>query len=130
MGFGSKEIISILNKIKPPYNINSLTQQKTLESIDCLEEKNRAVDVIRDEKVKLIENIKQIDKVKYIYPSDTNFILVKINNATNIYNKLVERSIIVRNRSNVSLCEDCLRITVGNSIENKKLLDAIKEITR
>ena len=130
MGFASKQIIAILNKIKPPYNINSLTQEKALEAIGYLEEKNNAVDTILNEKVKLIENIKLIERVKYIYPSDTNFILVKINNATNIYNELVERSIIVRNRSNVSLCEDCLRITVGDSTENKKLLDAIKEITR
>lgn len=130
MGFASKQIIAILNKIKPPYNINSLTQEKALEAIGYLEEKNNAVDTILSEKVKLIENIKLIERVKFIYPSDTNFILVKINNATNIYNELVERSIIVRNRSNVSLCEDCLRITVGNSTENKKLLEAIKEITR
>jgi histidinol-phosphate aminotransferase len=130
MGFASKQIIAILNKIKPPYNINSLTQEKALEATGYLEEKNNAVDTILSEKVKLIENIKLIERVKFIYPSDTNFILVKINNATNIYNELVERSIIVRNRSNVSLCEDCLRITVGNSTENKKLLEAIKEITR
>jgi histidinol-phosphate aminotransferase len=130
MGFGSKKIISILNKIKPPYNINSLTQEKALEALAYLEEKNEAVDMILDEKIKLIENLKLLEAVKNIYRSDTNFILVKINNATNIYNQLVKRSIIVRNRSNVSLCEDCLRITVGNSIENKRLFDAIKEITR
>jgi histidinol-phosphate aminotransferase len=130
MGFGSKKIISILNKIKPPYNINSLTQEKALEALAYLEEKNEAVDMILDEKIKLIENLKLLEAVKNIYRSDTNFILVKINNATNIYNQLVKRSIIVRNRSNVSLCEDCLRITVGNPIENKKLFDAIKEITR
>tara|TARA_Y100000766_G_scaffold35837_1_gene25659 strand:+ start:2717 stop:3757 length:1041 start_codon:yes stop_codon:yes gene_type:complete len=130
MGFASKEIISILNKIKPPYNINSLTQKKALEAIGCLEKKNENIDAILNEKVKLIENVKLINSVKQIYPSDTNFILVKINNATNVYNELIERSIIVRNRTNVLLCEDCLRITVGKSIENKKLLDAIKEITR
>ena len=130
MGFGSKKIISILNKIKPPYNINSLTQEKALEALAYLEEKNEAVDMILDEKIKLIENLKLLEAVKHIYRSDTNFILVKINNATNIYNQLVKRSIIVRNRSNVSLCENCLRITVGNPIENKKLFDAIKEITR
>lgn len=130
MGFGSKKIISILNKIKPPYNINSLTQEKALEALAYLEEKNEAVDMILDEKIKLIENLKLLEAVKNIYRSDTNFILVKINNATNIYNQLVKRSIIVRNRSNVSLCEDCLRITVGDSIENKRLFDAIKEITR
>ena len=65
-----------------------------------------------------------------IYQSDANFLLVKIDNATNIYNKLVEQSIIVRNRSSVTLCENCLRITVGKPAENEKLLNAIKEITR
>ncbi len=130
MGFASKEIISILNKIKPPYNINSLTQKKALDVMGFLEEKNENVDAILNEKVKLIENIKQIKSVKQIYPSDTNFILVKINDADNIYRELIGRSIIVRKRTNVLLCDDCLRITVGKSNENKKLIDAIKEITR
>lgn len=130
MGFASKQIIEILNKIKPPYNINSLTQESALNAMGSLEKKNEEVDKILREKNKLIENLKSLEKVKHIYKSDTNFILVKIINATDIYNELVERSIIVRNRSNVTLCEDCLRITIGDSVENMKLLDAIKEITK
>ena len=129
MGFASKEIISILNKIKPPYNINSLTQEKAIEAIGYLDDKNETIDAILAEKAKLKEELITIDKVQQIYKSDTNFILVKIDNATDIYNKLVEQSIIVRNRSNVTLCEDCLRITVGKPAENEKLVKTIKEIT-
>ena len=130
MGFGSKEIISVLNKIKPPYNVNSLTQEKAIEAIGYLDEKNETIDAILAEKAKLKEKLNQIDGVQKIYQSDANFLLVKIDNATNIYNKLVEQSIIVRNRSSVTLCENCLRITVGKPVENEKLLNAIKEITR
>ena len=130
MGFGSKEIISVLNKIKPPYNVNSLTQEKAIEAIGYLDEKNETIDAILVEKAKLKEKLNQIDGVQKIYQSDANFLLVKIDNATNIYNKLVEQSIIVRNRSSVTLCENCLRITVGKPAENEKLLNAIKEITR
>ena len=130
MGFGSKEIISVLNKIKPPYNVNSLTQEKAIEAIGYLDEKNETIDAILAEKVKLREKLNQIDGVQKIYQSDANFLLVKIDNATNIYNKLVEQSIIVRNRSNVKLCENCLRITVGKPAENDKLINAIKEITK
>ncbi len=130
MGFASKEIISVLNKIKPPYNVNSLTQEKAIEAIGYLDERNETIDAILAEKVKLREKLYQIDGVQQIYQSDTNFVLVKINNATNIYNKLVEQSIIVRNRSSVILCENCLRITVGKPAENDKLINAIKEITR
>lgn len=130
MGFGSKKIISVLNKIKPPYNVNSLTQEKAIEAIGYLDEKNETIDAILAEKAKLKEKLNQIDGVQKIYQSDANFLLVKINNATNIYNKLVEQSIIVRNRSSVTLCENCLRITVGKPAENEKLLNAIKEITR
>ena len=129
MGFASKEIISILNKIKPPYNVNSLTQEKAIEAIGYLDEKNETIDAILAEKAKLSEKLNQIDEVQKIYQSDANFILVKINKAKDIYNKLVEHSIIVRNRSSVTLCEDCLRITVGNTAENEKLLNAIKKIT-
>ncbi|MBI35674.1 MAG: histidinol-phosphate transaminase [Flavobacteriales bacterium] len=130
MGFASAEIISVLNKIKPPYNVNSLTQEKAIESLGYLDEKNETVDVILNEKNSLINDLSNIPTVEKIYPSDTNFILVKINDATNIYNKLVEQSIIVRNRSNVKLCEECLRITVGKSEENNKLIEAIKEIIK
>lgn len=128
MGFASPEIITVLNKIKPPYNINTLTQNKASKAIDSFEEKNDQVDIILAERELLTEELQKISAVKHIYPSDANFLLVKIDNATEIYNKLVEQSIIVRNRSTVELCESCLRITVGKPQENKTLLAAIQSV--
>ena len=128
MGFASNEIVSILNKVKPPYNINTLTQEKALDALGHLEEKNESVDIILAERVKLGQALAELETVRHIYPSDANFLLVKIDNATDAYNQLVEKSIIVRNRSTVTLCEDCLRITVGTPKENEKLISALKEL--
>lgn len=128
MGFASSSIIQILNNIKPPYNINTLTQNKASKALDNFEEKNEQVDVILSERTLLIDELNTISAIKHIYPSDANFLLVKIDNASHIYNKLVTQSIIVRNRSNVALCENCLRITVGRPEENKTLLAAIKSV--
>ena len=128
MGFASSSIIQILNKIKPPYNINTLTQNKASKALDNFEEKNEQVDVILSERTLLIDELNTISAIKHIYPSDANFLLVKIDNASHIYNKLVTQLIIVRNRSNVALCENCLRITVGRPEENKTLLAAIKSV--
>lgn len=128
MGFASSSIIQILNNIKPPYNINTLTQNKASKALDNFEEKNKQVDVILSERTLLIDELNTISAIKHIYPSDANFLLVKIDNASHIYNKLVTQSIIVRNRSNVALCENCLRITVGRPEENKTLLAAIKSV--
>mgnify|MGYP006145724879 FL=1 len=128
MGFASPAIINILNNIKPPYNINTLTQNKASEALDNLEGKNEQVDVILSERTLLIDELQKISAVKHIYPSDANFLLVKIDNASDIYDKLVTKSIIVRNRSTVALCESCLRITVGRPEENKTLLTAIQSV--
>ena len=128
MGFASPAIINILNNIKPPYNINTLTQEKASEALDNFEEKNQQVDVILSERALLIDELKKISAVKHIYPSDANFLLVKIDNASYIYEKLVAKSIIVRNRSTVALCENSLRITVGRPEENKILITAIKAV--
>ena len=128
MGFASPAIINILNNIKPPYNINTLTQEKASEALDNFEEKNQQVDVILSERALLIAELKKISAVKHIYPSDANFLLVKIDNASDIYEKLVTKSIIVRNRSTVALCESSLRITVGRPEENKILITAIKAV--
>ena len=129
MGFASKEIIAILNKVKPPYNINTLTQEKALEALSHLDEKNEAVDILFNERIKLRKALAELENVHHIYPSDANFLLVKINNASSIYDQLVKRSIIVRNRANITLCENCLRISIGTPKENEKLLSALKEIT-
>lgn len=128
MCFASKEIITVLNKIKPPYNINTLTQEKVLEALESIDEKNEKVDIILEERVKLSQALIELESVRHIYPSDANFLLVKIDNANQIYNDLVNKSIIVRNRSSVILCDSCLRITVGTPKENIKLLEAINSI--
>ena len=122
------KIITILNKVKPPYNINTLTQEKALDALGHLEEKNEAVDVILAERVKLGQALAELEVVRHIYRSDANFLLVKIDDASDIYDKLVEKSIIVRNRANVTLCESCLRISIGTPKENEKLLTALKEL--
>jgi histidinol-phosphate aminotransferase len=130
MGFASKEIISVLNKVKPPYNINTLTQEKALEALNHLDDKNEAVDILFTEKINLGQALAELQNVEHIYPSDANFLLVKIKNASNIYDQLVKKSIIVRNRSNIILCENCLRISIGTPEENKKLLTVLREISR
>ena len=128
MAFASAEIVSILSKIKYPYNINLLTQDKALEMLRYVERKEDWVNTILQQKTRLEKELIELPNVVKIYPSDANFILVKTLHAKQIYNALVERQIIVRDRSKISLCGECLRITVGTSEENQLLLEAMKEI--
>jgi histidinol-phosphate aminotransferase len=126
MNFASTEIIDVLNKIKPPYNINQATQELALKALDHLEDVNTMIkDTVRERET-LVKNLVQLSLVQKVYPSDANFVLAKMEGATSIYNYLKEKGIIVRNRSNVMLCEDCLRITVGTPGENEQLIDALK----
>lgn len=128
MAFASNEIISILNKIKYPYNLNILTQQKALELVKKTEEVKKWVKLLIAERVKMADLLKDFPFVIQIYPSDANFLLVKMYDAEGIYNYLVEKGIVVRNRSKVHLCEGSLRITIGSSEENETLLQALKEL--
>jgi histidinol-phosphate aminotransferase len=128
MCFASVEIIAVLNKIKPPYNINILSQQVALEELHFEVRKNRWVSEIIIEREKLREGLVKIDSVQNVYPSDANFLLVKIINTKSVYAALVKRGIIVRDRSNVILCDDCLRITVGTQQENQILLNELKQV--
>jgi len=126
MNFASREIIDVLNKIKPPYNINQATQELALKALDHLDDVNIMIrDTVREREA-LVKNLVQLPLVEKVYPSDANFVLAKMDAATAIYNYLKERGIIVRNRSNVILCEDCLRITVGTPAENEQLIYALK----
>jgi histidinol-phosphate aminotransferase len=125
MCFASKEIVSVLNKIKPPYNISLLSQQAAEEGLQQEERKNKWVAEILHERNELAEQLSKIRLVKKMYPSDANFLLVKIESAKAVYKNLVEQGIIVRDRSNVILCEDCLRITVGTPLENKALINQL-----
>lgn len=122
MAFVSSEILMLLNKVKYPYNINILTQQKALELLDNKQEYDAWMDEILSERVRLIDAFNKMDKVDYVYPTDANFILIKMAGASKIYQKLVDKGIIVRDRSKVVLCNDCLRITVGAKEENASLL--------
>lgn len=126
--YASKEIISILNSIKPPYNVNELTQQKALLRLSNLEGTKNEINTILQQRKWLKSELESIQFVERIFPSDANFLLVKVDNATKRYNELIVKGIVVRNRTNQPLCENCLRLTVGTKQENIKLITALKQL--
>lgn len=126
--YASAEIIAILNKIKPPYNVNELTQRKALERVKDIKAVQVEVANILTQRSELIAVLNDINFVAHIYDSEANFILVKVDDATKRYNQLLEKGIVVRNRTTQALCENTLRFTVGTKEENKKLILALKEI--
>ncbi|HEY9000046.1 MAG TPA: histidinol-phosphate transaminase [Mucilaginibacter sp.] len=126
MAFASEEIIEIMNKVKPPYNINDASQQLALKALENVDQVNGWIKETLVQRDKLVLELKDYDFVVDIYPSDANFILVKTTDPRGIYTYLVEQGIIVRDRSKVTLCEGCLRVTVGTSDENNILLQALK----
>ncbi|HBS11100.1 MAG TPA: histidinol-phosphate transaminase, partial [Flavobacteriaceae bacterium] len=128
--YASKEIIVALNKIKLPYNINELTQKRALERVLKTKEIKNEINAILTEKNNLLKALLQVNFIKKIYPSDANFMLVKVDDATKRYQQLLAKGIVLRNRTTQRLLENCLRITVGTAEENKKLLKALKEIER
>ncbi|HKP32174.1 MAG TPA: histidinol-phosphate transaminase [Chitinophagaceae bacterium] len=127
MSFASKEIIDIMNKIKPPYNINQASQELALVALEEVGQVNEMIRTIVDERHRLEENLMEIPFVVQVFPSDANFLLVEIINAREMYEYLLEKQIVVRDRSKVELCEGCLRITVGTPEENDKLVAALNE---
>jgi histidinol-phosphate aminotransferase len=126
MAFASEEIIEVMNKVKPPYNINEASQQLALQALQNIDQVNAWIKETLSERDKLVLQLKNYDFVLDIYPSDANFILVKTTDPRSIYNYLVERGIIVRDRSKVELCEGALRITIGTPEENVKLINALQ----
>tara|TARA_R110002074_G_scaffold299377_4_gene470901 strand:- start:1557 stop:2627 length:1071 start_codon:yes stop_codon:yes gene_type:complete len=128
MAYASKEIIGILNKIKPPYNISGLTQETVLNALSNTKLLEDMVKEILVQKEKLILALEEIPEVEKVYPSAANFLLAKVPHASQVYQKLIDEKIIVRDRSKVQRCEDCLRITVGNEEENKQFIQALKEV--
>lgn len=126
--YASEEIIHFLNSIKPPYNVNELTQQKAVERLSKIEEvKNEVIEIIQQRNF-VVKELKDVSFIKIIYPTDCNFVMVKVDNANKRYNQLIEKGIVVRNRTTQPLCDNCLRFTIGTSTENTKLIKVLKEI--
>ena len=128
MAFGHPEIISVLNKIKYPYNINLLTQEKALQVLSHPEKHKRAIAALLEQRDYLMETLKDLGIVKHIFPSQANFILIRFTDAKAVFKYLKQNKIIVRDRSEAVHCENCLRITVGTPSENKQLITILKRI--
>lgn len=126
MAFATKEIIDIFNKVKYPYNINALTQEKALETISNLQKVHLWVNSILEERTRVMEAVALLPICEKIFPTASNFFLVRVTGAQNIYNYLVSEGIIVRNRTRVTLCNECLRITIGTRSENNELIGALR----
>ncbi|WP_290792038.1 histidinol-phosphate transaminase [Flavihumibacter sp. UBA7668] len=127
MAFASREIIEIMNKVKPPYNINQASQELALKALEEVEQVNEMIRVLVQERGRLEKELPSLSLVKKVYPSDANFLLVQVSDARKIYQYLLDNGIVVRDRSSVVLCNDCLRITVGTERENTELLEALKQ---
>ncbi|UBM59609.1 histidinol-phosphate transaminase [Marinilongibacter aquaticus] len=128
MAFAHVDLIKILNKIKYPYNLNLQSQRLILEALDNVAQKETYVDLILQERENLKAGLLPLPIVEHIYPSDSNQLLVRFKAAKSIFQTLLENKVIVRDRTNVVLCDDCLRISIGTESENQRLLEALKEI--
>jgi histidinol-phosphate aminotransferase len=127
MAFASKEIIAIYNKVKYPYNVNQLTQQQAMEMLKDPFEIDKYVKTLLQERSRLIAAFRELPICEQIYPTDANFFLTRVTDAKHIYDYLVDKGIIVRNRSRIQLCQNCLRITIGTRTENNELLSALRQ---
>ena len=125
MVYASEEIIYLFNKVKHPYNINYLTQEYVLKLMDKSSQIQEWIQILLKEREVLCRNLRRLSFVKTVYPSDANFLLVKMEDANAVYEYMVKRGIIMRNRNSVSLCRNCIRITVGEPEENKILLEVL-----
>ena len=127
MAFASKEIIAIYNKVKYPYNVNQLTQQQAIAMLKDPFEVDKTVKMLLQERSRLMQAFLELPICEQIFPTDANFFLTRVTDATKVYNYLVDRGIIVRNRSRIQLCQNCLRITIGTRSENNELLSALRQ---
>ena len=127
MAFASEEIIHIFNKVKYPYNVNQLTQQQALEALKDPFEVDNWVKILLQERTRMMDAFTMLPICEKVYPTEANFFLAKMTDATKIYNYLVDRGIIVRNRHRVQLCQNCLRITIGTKSENAELIAALRQ---
>ncbi|WP_298367369.1 histidinol-phosphate transaminase [uncultured Lutibacter sp.] len=126
--YASSEIISILNKIKPPYNVNKLTQKKALKRLLNIGDVKAEIKKILKERSRLIKKLEDVEYVEEIYKTDANFVLIKVDDANKRYAQLVEKGIVIRNRTTQPLCDNTLRLTVGTKKETKLLIKALKDI--
>lgn len=127
MAFASADIIALFNKVKYPYNVNKLTQEKANEILSNVTILHRNISLIVEERGKLMNSIADLPIVKKVYPTDANFFLAEVDDAVSIYKYLVQKGIIVRNRNHIHLCGNCLRITIGTKGENIQLLSALRQ---
>jgi histidinol-phosphate aminotransferase len=127
IGFASGDVIDLFNKVKPPYNINEASQLLALDALHEHFQVNKWIREIVDERVKLAKSLTAFSFVEKVFPSDANFLLIKVENADELYNFLMENKMIVRNRSKEILCENCLRITVGTPSENTLLIETLNQ---
>ena len=127
MAFASKEIITIYNKVKYPYNVNQLTQEQALAMLKDPFEVDKWVKILMDERSRLMQAFQELPICEKVYKTDANFFLAKMTDANAIYNYLVDKGVIVRNRNKIQLCQNCLRITIGNRTENNELLSALRQ---
>ena len=127
MAFASKDIIAIYNKVKYPYNVNQLTQQQALTALNDPFEVDKWVRILLDERTRLMQAFTELPIVQEVFPTDANFFLARMTDAQAIYDYLVNEGIIVRNRTRVQLCKNCLRITIGSLSENNELIGALRK---
>ena len=127
MAFASKDIITIYNKVKYPYNVNQLTQEQALAMLKDPFEVDKWVKILMAERSRLMQAFMELPICEKIYKTDANFFLAKVTDANAIYNYLVDKGVIVRNRNKVQLCQNCLRITIGNRTENNELIGALRK---
>jgi histidinol-phosphate aminotransferase len=126
--YASEAIISVLNKIKPPYNVNELTQQKALGRILDYPTIQSEIKSIYAERENLINELKNVNFVQNVFPTDANFVLIKVDDANKRYDQILEKGVVIRNRAKEPLCDNCLRITIGTKEENEKLIEVLKSL--
>lgn len=128
MAFASEEIIALMNKVKYPYNVNLLSQQHALTALEQKIEVEKWVTILLQERSRMIKAFCDLPICEEVYPTDANFFLARMTDAQAIYDYLVDKGIIVRNRTRVTLCHNCLRVTIGSKTENQELLAALRNI--
>jgi histidinol-phosphate aminotransferase len=126
--YASEAIIGVLNKIKPPYNVNELTQQRAIERLQQPAKIDLEIASIIAQRELLLKALLKVNFIEVVYPTEANFVLIKVDDANKRYDELIAKGIVIRNRTTQPLCDNCLRLTIGTEIENKKLIEALLAI--